>query len=152
MSQKLTPCLWFKSDAEPAALYYAKLFGSMPPSINRMPDGSVLTAHIDILGTTFMLLNGNEKHSFNEGTSFLVDCKDQAEVDRYWNTLISDGGSENMCGWCKDKFGVSWQIIPEALGRTMGGSDRAGAGRAVQAMFKMKKIIGADREKAYAGK
>ncbi|MEP7240658.1 MAG: VOC family protein [Devosia sp.] len=152
MTQKLTTCLWLASEAEAAALYYAKLFGSAAPSINRMPDGSVLTAHVDIFGTTFMLLNGNQNHHFNEATSFVIDCKDQADVDRYWNAFVNDGGSENMCGWCKDKFGVSWQVIPEALGRTMGGSDRAGAGRAMQAMFKMKKLIVADLEAAYAGK
>ena len=152
MSQKLTPCLWFKSEAEPAALYYAQLFGSKAPSINRMPDGSVITAHVDILGTTFMLLNGNRDQAFNDGTSFLIDCRDQAEVDRYWSAITGDGGSESRCGWCKDKFGISWQIVAEALGRTIGGPDRAGAGRAMQAMLKMKKIIVADLEKAYAGK
>lgn len=151
MSQKLTPCLWFKDQAEDAANYYAKLFGGPAPSINRMPDGSVLTAHVNILGTTYMLLNGNREQGFNDSASFLIDCKDQAEVDRYWDAFVGDGGKESMCGWCKDKFGVSWQVIPEALGRTMGGSDRAGAQRAVQAMFKMKKIIVADLEAAYAG-
>lgn len=152
MSQKLTPCLWFKDQAEEAANYYSKLFGGPAPNINRMPDGSVLTAHVDILGTTYMLLNGNRDQAFNDSASFLIDCKDQAEVDRYWDAFVGDGGNESMCGWCKDKFGVSWQVIPEALGRTMGGSDRAGAQRAVQAMFKMKKIIVADLEAAYAGK
>ena len=152
MSQKLTTCFWFKSEVEEAALYYAKLFKSPAPTIDRMPDGGVLLAHVDILGTTFLLLNGNERHKPNESISISIDCKDQAEVDYYWDHFIGDGGEESMCGWCKDKFGISWQVIPEALGRTMGGTDREGAGRAMQAMMKMRKIIVADLEAAYAGK
>ena len=152
MTQKLTPCFWLKSEAEEAALYYAKLFKSPAPSINRMPDGSVLTAHVNILGTIFMLLNGNDRHTPNESFSISIDCRDQAEVDYYWDAFVGDGGAESMCGWCKDKFGISWQVIPEALSRTMGGPDRAASGRAMQAMLKMNKIIVADLEKAYAGK
>jgi predicted 3-demethylubiquinone-9 3-methyltransferase (glyoxalase superfamily) len=141
-----------KDQVEEAANYYAKLFGSKAPALQRMPDGSVLTAHVDILGTTFMLLAGNDHQAFNDSTSFYIDCKDQAEVDKYWNAFVGDGGTESMCGWCKDRFGISWQVIPEALARTMGGPDREGAGRAMQAMFKMKKLIVADLEAAYAGK
>jgi predicted 3-demethylubiquinone-9 3-methyltransferase (glyoxalase superfamily) len=152
MAQKLTTCFWFKSEAEEAALYYAKLFKSPAPSINRMPDGSVLLAHVDILGTTFLLLNGNDKQKPNDSISISIDCKDQAEVDYYWDSFVGDGGAESMCGWCKDKFGISWQIIPEALSRTMGGADRAGSGRAMQAMLKMRKLVVADLEAAYAGK
>jgi predicted 3-demethylubiquinone-9 3-methyltransferase (glyoxalase superfamily) len=152
MTQKLTPCLWVETQAEEAALYYAKLFGSTAPSINRMPDGSVLTAHVDILGTTFMLLNGNSEQKPNDSISFSIDCRDQAEVDKYWNAFVGDGGNESMCGWCKDKFGVSWQVIPEALQKTMGGSDRSGAERAMQAMLKMRKIVVAELETAYAGR
>lgn len=151
MSQKLTPCIWMKSEVEEAALFYAKLFRSPAPHIDRMPDGNVLTAHVNILGTDFLLLNGNSQSRPNDSISFSIDCKDQAEVDYYWDALVGDGGAESMCGWCKDRFGVSWQIIPEALPRAMQGSDRAGAGRAMQAMMKMNKIIVADIEAAYAG-
>lgn len=151
MTQKLTPCLWMKDQAEEAALYYAKLFGSAAPQISRMPDGSVLMAMVDIFGTRFMLLNGNQQYTPNESASFSIDCKDQAEVDKYWDAFVGDGGEESMCGWCKDRFGISWQVIPAALPRAMTSSDRAGAGRAMQAMLKMRKIIVADIEKAYAG-
>lgn len=151
MSQKVTTCLWLDNQVEEAANYYAKLFGSPAPMINRMPDGSALTAFVDILGTTFMLLAGNKQHKFNDSVSFSIDCKDQAEVDKYWDAFVGDGGQESMCGWCKDRFGVSWQVIPEALGRTMSDPNREAAGRAMQAMFKMRKIIVADIERAYAG-
>lgn len=151
MSQKLTPCLWLSTQTEEAATYYAKLFGSKAPTIQRMPDGSVLVAHIDILGTTFMLLAGNPNQAFNQSTSFMIDCKDQAEVDKYWNAFVGDGGKESMCGWCEDKFGVSWQVTPDVMNRTIGGPDAAGRARAMEAMMKMRKLIVADLEKAYAG-
>jgi predicted 3-demethylubiquinone-9 3-methyltransferase (glyoxalase superfamily) len=99
-----------------------------------------------------MLLNGGPDFKFTEAVSFSVDCKDQAEVDYYWNALTADGGEESMCAWLKDKYGLSWQIVPEALPRLLSGSDKAGAGRAMQAMMQMKKIVVADLEKAYAGK
>jgi predicted 3-demethylubiquinone-9 3-methyltransferase (glyoxalase superfamily) len=151
MSQKLTPCLWFDDRIEEAANYYAAVFKGKVTNIAHYPDGRVLTAHVDMLGTTFMLLNGGADFKFSEAVSFMIDCKDQAEVDYYWNHFVNDGGEESQCGWCKDKFGLSWQVIPEALGRTMGGSDKAGAARAFEAMMKMKKLIVADLEKAYAG-
>ena len=97
------------------------------------------------------MLNGGPQFKFTEAISFFVDCKDQAEVDYYWNTLTADGGEESQCAWLKDKFGLSWQIVPEALPRLLGGPDKAGAGRVMQAMMKMQKIIVADLEKAYAG-
>lgn len=151
MSQKLTPSLWIE-DIEGAANYYAKVFKSEAPRIGRFPDGRPITAHVDILGTTFMILGDNTEFKFTESVSFLIDCKDQAEVDYYWNTFIGDGGAESMCGWCKDKFGLSWQIVPEAIQRTIGGSDKAGSARALAAMMKMRKLIVADLENAYAGK
>jgi predicted 3-demethylubiquinone-9 3-methyltransferase (glyoxalase superfamily) len=151
MAQKITPCLWFDDRIEEAANYYAKVFKGKVTNIARYPDGRVLTAHVDMLGTTFMLLNGGPQFKFSEAVSFMIDCKDQAETDYYWNSFVNDGGEESQCGWCKDKFGLSWQVIPEALGRTMGGPDKAGAGRAFEAMMKMQKIIVADLEKAYAG-
>jgi predicted 3-demethylubiquinone-9 3-methyltransferase (glyoxalase superfamily) len=152
MSQKITPCLWFDDRIEEAANFYAKVFKGKITSTQRYPDGRLLTAHVDILGTTFMLLNGGDRHKFTEATSFVIDCKDQAEVDYYWDALLANGGIEDMCAWLKDQFGLSWQIVPEALPKLLGGPDQAGAGRAMEAMFKMRKIVVADLEAAYAGK
>ncbi len=151
MAQSITPCLWFDDRIEDAANYYAKVFNGRITNVNHYPDGRVLVAHVEMLGTTFMLLNGGPNFTFSEAVSFLIDCVDQAEVDHYWNSFVGDGGKESMCGWCSDKFGLSWQVIPAALGRTMGGPDRTGADRAMQAMMQMRKIVVADLEKAYAG-
>ena len=97
-------------------------------------------------------MNAGPHHQFNEAVSFYVDCKDQAEVDEYWNKLIADGGEESQCGWLKDKFGVSWQIIPKQLGELMGDPDPEKAQRTMQAMLQMQKIIVADLQKAHDGK
>lgn len=151
MSQKLTPTLWMEN-IEEAASYYAQVFKSKGGVSARFPDGRPLTAHVEILGTSFMLLGDTRDFKFNESVSFLIDCKDQAEVDYYWNHFVGDGGAESQCGWCKDKFGLSWQVIPQQLQATMSGPDRAGAQRAMEAMLKMNKIIVAELEAAYAGK
>jgi predicted 3-demethylubiquinone-9 3-methyltransferase (glyoxalase superfamily) len=149
--QKVTPCLWFNDRIEEAAEYYARIFKGRVKSMSRYPDGRPLVAEVEILGTVFQLLNGGPEFGFTEAISFSVDCKDQAEVDYYWNALTADGGEESMCSWLKDRFGLSWQIVPEALPRLLNGPDKAGAGRAMQAMMGMRKIIVADIEKAYAG-
>ena len=156
--QKLHPCLWFDDRIQEAANFYAQTFKGKVAHIDKAPAdapglaaGSIITAHVDILGQRFMLLNGGPQFKFNESVSFVVNTADQAETDHYWNTLTADGGAESMCGWLKDKFGVSWQITPARLGELMTGSDKAGAKRAMEAMFKMQKIIIADLEKAYAG-
>ena len=151
--QKITPCLWFDDRIEEAMNFYVSVFkdGKILDT-SRYPDGRMLTANVEILGETFQLLNGGPQFTFSEAVSFSVSCKDQAEVDYYWNTLTADGGEESMCGWLKDKFGLSWQIIPEALPRLLGGSDKAGAGRAMQAMLQMRKIVVADLEQAYAAR
>jgi predicted 3-demethylubiquinone-9 3-methyltransferase (glyoxalase superfamily) len=104
--------------------------------------------HFEIFGKTFMALNGGPQFQFNEAVSLYVDCEDQAEVDHYWNNLTADGGEESMCGWLKDKFGLSWQIIPRRLPELMTDPDKAKAGRATQAMLKMRKIVVADLEAA----
>ena len=150
MSQKLTPSLWMP-DIEAAATYYADVFKSKGGITSRFPDGRPLTAHVDILGTTFMILGDSQDFKPNESISFLIDCKDQAEVDYYWNRFVGDGGKESMCGWCSDKFGVSWQIVPAAMQNYLGGSDAAGRQRAMAAMLQMHKLVIADLEKAYAG-
>jgi predicted 3-demethylubiquinone-9 3-methyltransferase (glyoxalase superfamily) len=99
-----------------------------------------------------MALNGGPKFKFTEAVSFLVKCETQEEVDRYWNTLIADGGAESMCGWLKDRFGLSWQIVPNALGTLMGDKDKEKANRVMQAMLKMRKIDIAELQRAYDGK
>jgi predicted 3-demethylubiquinone-9 3-methyltransferase (glyoxalase superfamily) len=157
MTQKITPCLWFDDHIEEAASYYARVFKGRIvnvthyPSDGPMPEGSVLTTNVEMLGTTFMLLNGGPEFKFSEAVSFSIDCKDQADVDYYWQALTSDGGEESVCGWVKDKYGLSWQIVPEAISRTVGGPDKAGSKRAMDAMMKMRKLIVADLEAAYNG-
>lgn len=150
--QKMTPCLWFAGPLEEAADFYTGLFGGKVTNAQRMGDGPAIAMHIELFGQTVMLLAGRPPEvDFTDAVSFSVDCKDQAEVDAYWHALVAGGGAESMCGWCKDRFGVSWQIIPAALPKLLGGNDREGAGRAMQAMLRMKKIDVAALERAYAG-
>jgi len=143
---KITPFLWFDNQLEDAVKFYTGVFkDAHVQSINPM------TASFVLEGQEFMGLNAGPMFKFNEAISFFVKCETQDEVDYYWNALIADGGSEGQCAWLKDKFGVSWQIVPNALGRYLGDSDRAKANRVMQAMFKMKKIIIADLDAAAAG-
>ena len=152
MTQKITPCLWFDDRIAEAGDYYARIFKGKILDRSSYPDGRTLTLNVDILGTTFTLLNGGPEFKFSEAISFYIDCKNQAEVDYYWNSLTADGGAESMCGWVKDKYGVSWQVAPmAAIGRTIAGPDPAGRQRAMTAMMQMKKLVIADLEKAYAG-
>lgn len=150
---KITPYLWFDNQLEEAINFYTSVFpGSKITNVQRQgPDGPVFTATFELAGQKFHGLNGGPRFRFNEAVSFLVLCEDQAEVDLYWDTLTADGGEESMCSWLKDKFGLSWQIVPKALFDYLGGPDRAGAERATQAMLQMKKIIIADLEQAYKG-
>lgn len=153
--KKLKPCLWFNNEVEEAANFYVEVFRGKLLSIDRMPEGgpgpagSVLTAQIEILGETFMLLNGGPQFNFTEAVSFMVDCRDQSETDYYWDSLLAGGGEESMCGWLKDKYGLSWQIVPKKLGELLGSNNRAGASRAMQAMLQMRKIVIADLETAF---
>lgn len=150
---KMMPCLWMDDRIEDAVNFWVKTFKDAEiRSTQRYPDGRVLTMTFRLKDQEFTALNGGPNFTFSEAISFVVDCKDQAEVDYYWNALTADGGAESNCAWLKDKFGLSWQIVPDALPRLLGGSDRAGAGRAMQAMMGMKKIVVADLEAAYAGK
>ncbi len=154
-----TPCLWFNGQAEDAATFYTGIFpDGRIDSVDRMPSdtpsgekGSVLTVNFTVNGMQFLGLNGGPDFSFNEAISFMVQCEDQAEVDRYWEALTAAGGEPGPCGWLKDRFGVSWQVIPKQLNETLGGSDRAGAARAMQAMLKMHKLDVAALQAAYAG-
>jgi predicted 3-demethylubiquinone-9 3-methyltransferase (glyoxalase superfamily) len=149
---KIMPCLWFDDRIEEAVNFYVKTFKDAEiHDVERYPDGRTLTMTFRLRDQEFTALNGGPEFKFTEAISFSVDCKDQAEVDYFWNALTADGGEESMCSWLKDKYGLSWQIVPEALPRLMKGPDKAGAARAMQAMLKMRKIIVADIEKAYAG-
>lgn len=146
---KITPFLWFDNNAEEALNLYTSIFkNAKVHSVNRMgPDGPVMTASFELEGQEFIALNGGPHFKFNEAVSFVVNCEGQEEVDYYWNKL-TEGGTESQCGWLKDKFGLSWQIVPTALPRLLGHKDGAKAQRAMQAMMKMKKIIIADLEAA----
>jgi predicted 3-demethylubiquinone-9 3-methyltransferase (glyoxalase superfamily) len=141
--QNITPFLWFDGRVEEATNLYTSLFpNSKVIFINKGPDGKVMWANVSLNGSEYMLFNGGpSEYKFNESISFFVKCKDQEEVDKYWNTLTSDGGEESQCGWLKDKFGVSWQIVPNALSECLSNPDPVKAGKAMQAMLKMKKLI-----------
>jgi predicted 3-demethylubiquinone-9 3-methyltransferase (glyoxalase superfamily) len=139
--KKITPFLWFDTQAEEAMNFYVSLFkNSKVSNISRGPDGKVFTVSFELDGQEFMALNAGPQFKFNEAVSFFVNCATQEEVDYFWEKLTADGGEESMCGWLKDKYGLSWQIIPSALGELMGDPDPAKAQRVMQAMLKMKKI------------
>lgn len=149
--QKITPFLWFDGNAEEAMQFYVSIFkNSRIVSTMAGPDGKVMTGTFQLEGQQFMALNGGPHFKFTEAISLFVNCETQAEVDELWNKLTA-GGAESQCGWLKDKFGLSWQIIPSALGRLLGDKDRAKAGRAMQAMLQMKKIDVAKLQQAFDG-
>lgn len=145
--QKITPCLWFDSECEEAATFYVSVFKNSKihnisrygPGMHR-PEGLALTVEFELDGQAFTALNGGPEFTFDEAISFQVSCADQAEVDAYWSRLTAGGGQESQCGWLKDRFGVSWQIIPEQLASYIGGPDPEGAQRATQAMLGMGKL------------
>lgn len=156
-SQKITPFLWFDAQAEEAMNFYTSVFrNSRKGNVSRYgdggpgPKGSVMSATFWLDGVEFSALNGGPHFKFSPATSFFVHCKNQEEVDEYWNKLL-EGGKAMQCGWITDKFGVTWQIIPDALGQLLGDPDRAKAGRVMQAMMKMVKIDVAGLQKAYDG-
>ncbi len=150
--KKVTPFLWFDTQAENAMNFYVSLFkNAKVNNISRGPDGKVFSVAFELDGQEFLGLNAGPQFKFNEAVSMFVNCEDQAEVDHFWNALIADGGEESMCGWCKDKFGLWWQIVPKQLGELMGDPDPEKSGRVMQAMLKMKKIIVADLQKAHEG-
>jgi|SRR5690606_1262438 len=142
MATTITPFLWFDGNLEEAVQFYSGVFKTHVISQNPM------SAEFEIEGQRFMGLNGGPNFKFNEAVSFFISVETQDEVDYYWNALTANGGAEGQCGWLKDKFGVSWQVIPKTLGRLLGDPDRERAQRVVQAMLKMQKIIIADLEKA----
>lgn len=142
---RITPFLWFDTQAEEAMNFYVSVFkNSKVNNVSRGPDGKAFTVSFELDGQEFMGLNAGPQFKFNEAVSFFVNCEDQAEVDYYWEKLTADGGEESMCGWLKDKYGLSWQIIPSILGPMLGDKDPEKAQRVMQAMLKMNKIdIGA---------
>ena len=153
--QKITPFLWFDKEAKEAAKFYTSLFkGSKiknAEAFDDTPSGTVDIIPVELMGVEFILMNAGPQFKFTEAISFVIDCKDQKEVDYYWEKLTADGGEESMCGWLKDKFGLSWQVVPRQLNEMLGDRDKEKAGRAMQAMLKMKKIDIAGLKKAFEG-
>ena len=157
MSQRITPCLWFDSQAEEAARYYTSVFKnsrivSTVPYGEAGPGepGTTMFVEFELDGQPFTAVNGGPLFTFTEAVSFQIACEDQGEVDYYWDTLTADGGEESQCGWLKDKYGLSWQVVPTALPRLMSG-DPESVLRATKAMFAMTKIDIAAIERAAAG-
>ena len=150
--KKITPFLWFDTQAEEAMKLYTSIFkNSKVLSVNRGPDGKVQSVNFEIEGQEIVGFNAGPDFKFTEAISFFVDCKDQEEVDDLWNKLTADGGEESQCGWLKDKFGLSWQIVPAKLIQYLNDPDPVKAQRVMQAMLKMRKIAIADLDQAYAG-
>jgi predicted 3-demethylubiquinone-9 3-methyltransferase (glyoxalase superfamily) len=154
---KITPFLWFDKNAEEAMNFYTSLFkNSKVGNVHRYPEGSpgdmdgqVMTADFELEGQKLIVLNGGPVFKQSEAFSLFVEVEDQEEVDYYWEKLTADGGEESMCGWLKDKFGLSWQIIPKALNELMGDPDPKKSKCVMEAMLKMKKIVVDDLQKAY---
>ena len=163
ITQRITPCLWFDTEAEEAAKYYTGIFknskigkithyGEAGRETHKRPAGSVLTVAFELDGVQFTALNGGPLFQFNEAVSFQIICKDQKEVDYYWEKLTPGGDpSAQVCGWLKDKFGLSWQVVPSIMPDLVGDPNSEGSQRAMAAMMKMKKLDIAELERAYNG-
>ena len=151
----IMPCLWFDDRIDDAIAFYTATFrdAKVINVTHQDPNGPAFTAVLELAGQKFMLLNGGDKdkHPFNWAVSFSIECADQAEVDHFWNGFVDNGGTASQCGWCSDRFGLFWQVIPRQLYATVMGPDREGSARATQAMLKMGKLIVTDLERAYAG-
>lgn len=159
--QKITPCLWFDSQAEDAANHYVSIFdnseilsisryGEAGHEIHGRAAGSVMTVEFALDGQKFVALNGGPQFTFDEAVSFQIHCKDQDEVDYFWSKL-ADGGEEGPCGWLKDRFGLSWQVVPDGLIEMLSDSEPEKAGRVTNAFLKMKKFDIAALERAFEG-
>jgi predicted 3-demethylubiquinone-9 3-methyltransferase (glyoxalase superfamily) len=163
MAQKITTYLWFDSQAEEAAARYVKLFNERPggpkeeskvTTVTRYGEagpgepGTAMTVNFELEGQEFVALNGGPQYSFTEAISLFVHCDSQEEVDHFWNGLLADGGEESQCGWLKDRYGLSWQIIPDRLMELIGDPDPGRAQRAMAAMLTMVKIDVAELERA----
>jgi len=161
-AKRITPCLWFDTQAEEAAMFYCSIFkNSKITEVSRFPDagqevhgkpaGSVMVAAFEINGQPFTALNGGPQFKFDEAVSFQVACDNQDEIDYFWSKLTEGGGAPGPCGWLKDKFGLSWQVFPAALQKMLMDPDRAKAARVMNAFMKMKKFDIATLEQVYAG-
>jgi predicted 3-demethylubiquinone-9 3-methyltransferase (glyoxalase superfamily) len=158
--QKITPHLWYSKDAEQAARFYASIFPdsriervtAIPADSPSGPAGSVNIVEFVLFGQSFMAISAGPLDPFNHAISFVVLCEDQAEIDRYWEALLRDGGTAEQCGWLRDRFGVSWQIVPRVLGDMIADRDREKAKRVAQAFLKMKKFDITALKAAYQGR
>ena len=162
-AQPITPCLWFDKQAEDAARFYTGIFknskigkisryGEAGREVHGQAPGTVMTIEFELNGQPFTALNGGPHFKFTEAVSFQIMCRTQEEVDHYWNRLGEGGDpSAQVCGWVKDKYGLSWQVVPTVLGEMMSNPDQEKAGRAMQAMLKMKKLDIAELERAFEG-
>lgn len=159
--QKITPHLWFDNQAEEAAEFYVSVFknskilevsryGEAGQEVHGQKPGTVMTVAFELDGQRFMALNGGPVFTFNEAVSFVIDCEDQAEVDYYWEKLSADPAAE-QCGWLKDKYGVSWQVVPRQLADLIGDADQAKANRTMTALLRMKKLDIAALQRAHDG-
>lgn len=156
---KIAPCLWFDGQAEDAARFYTAIFPNSridkiarsPADNPSTPAGAVLTVDFTLDGGRFIALNGGPDFHFSEAISLSIDCEDQAEVDRYWDALIDGGGEPSQCGWLKDRFGLSWQVVPRELNEMFESPDLEAAKRAMEAMLKMQKLDVAKLCEAYEG-
>jgi predicted 3-demethylubiquinone-9 3-methyltransferase (glyoxalase superfamily) len=153
--QKIVTHLWYDKEAEEAATLYTSLFPNSKivrvQKFGDTPSGTVTVVDFELNGQEFIAMSAGPEFKFNESISLLVNCESQEEVDRYWNALIADGGEESMCGWLKDRFGLSWQIVPTRLNELMSDPDAAKAGRVMQAMLQMRKLDVKALEAAAAG-
>ena len=150
-NQKITPFLWFDTQAEAAAQFYTAIFKNSKILEVSRPQGSVMVVRFQIAGQDVTALNGGPRFKFSEAFSFVVSCENQQEIDEYWSKLTAGGGQESMCGWLKDKFGFSWQIVPKNLGSLMGQKDPKRANRVMEALLQMKKLDIAKLTAAAAG-
>jgi len=157
MKTRIVPCLWFDTQAEEAARFYTSIFkNSRITAVSHyaenmpMPKGTVLTVRFELDGQEHLAMNGGPMFHFTEAISLMVECKNQQEIDFYWDRLL-DGGSEAQCGWLKDKYGLSWQVVPTPMLAMLMDPDEGKSGRAMEAMMKMKKLDIAALERAYSG-
>lgn len=161
--QKMSTCLWFDTQAEEAANFYISVFkngkirhtaryGKEGFEFHHKPEGSVMTVDFEVNGQRFMALNGGPDFKFNDAISLVVYCESQKEIDEYWEKLTSNGGQEVQCGWLKDKFGLSWQIVPTVMDKMMASNDKAKTERVTKAFMQMKKFDIAALERAFEGR
>jgi len=156
---EITTCLWFNGQARAAANFYTSIFQDSsvqenwiaPTDTPGNAQGDEVVVNFRIFGQSFIGLNGGPQFTHSQAVSFQIPCADQAEINKYWDLLIADGGSEGQCGWLEDKFGISWQVTSPEMGQYLGGSDSQGAQRATKAMLEMRKIDLAAMKAAYLG-